>query len=166
MKISIEHYIVTNNPASVNAMFVKRGIAPAKNLADGIQKLRYILAKEGQAALDEVGGIDTPYQKLIISTHHVPQPESKSNACGCSGADGEKTSNCSGTDCKCGKSNFVNNDNLVFNADGTGTTAPVTTPAPASPITPQKVEDTINKHAPLLVVGLLIILTTAVLIKK
>lgn len=168
MKISIEHYIVTNNRPAVEAMFKKRGIPPSKNLPDALQKLRAIMAKEGHNALDEIAGISTPYQQLILSTHEGVKPEAKSSACGCSGADGEKSSSCDGA-CKCGgkcggkKSSFDNNDNLVFNADG-GSQAP-STPAPTTPVT-QKVEESITKHAPFLVVGLLLVLTTAVILKK
>lgn len=150
MKISIEHYIATNNPNAVNQMFAKRGIPASKNLQDSIQKIRFIMSKEGDSAAKELANIDTPYHSLIESSHDV-----KSNACGCSGADGsnEESSNCSGKpDCGCDKKS---------NADDAN--APLIKLAAPQPTTEK---GTIEKYIPLISVGLLLVVVTAVLVKK
>jgi hypothetical protein len=148
MKISIEHYIATNNPSELNSLLNKRGIPSAKNVPDAINKLRYVMSKEGNNALKEIAEINTPYKDLIISA--IDKKEEKSNACGCSSFNGENNSNCDGANCKC-KSNFDDNKEVKKDENKKDIKAN---------------EDKIEKFVPYLAVGLLLIVTTAVLIKK
>ena len=155
MRIAIEHYIATNNPAAVDNMFAKRGIPSAKNLPDAINKIRMILKKEGDSAAKELASINTPYQQMIAASQDV-----QLNACGCSGADGsEKKSNCCGVD---GNGNSEKEQK-------TEPTEP-TTQTPSVPIETAKekiiVEDKMTKAMPYVAVGLLLVVTTAILIKK
>jgi hypothetical protein len=145
-KISIEHYIATNNPLELNYLLNKRGIPSAKNVPDAIKKLRYVMTKEGNNVLKEIAEINTPYRDLILSA--IDKKEEKSNACGCSSFNGETFSNCEGGNCKC-KSNFDDDgksDDSKKNIKSN--------------------EDKIEKFIPYVAVGLLLIVTTAVLIKN
>lgn len=158
MKISIEHYIATNNPSEVNAMLTRRGIPSPKNLPDAIQKLRFVMAKEGNSIMKEIASINTPYQELIMSTQD--KGEDKSNACGCSGFNGEQTSNCAGNpncSCSCGEKKS--------NQDGQAEQAAA---APAQPVVvvPEQKDDKFQKAVPFVAIGLLLVITTAVLVKK
>ena len=155
MKISIEHYIATNNPKEVAAILTKRGIPAPKNIADAIKKLKFVMSKEGNAVTKELANIETPYQALILSTQD-DNSEDKSNACGCSGFDGEKKSNCSG-DCSCNKKSNATGDEEPTKA--------VVAPAPA-PTPTETTKDALNKHAPIIALGLLLVISTAVLMKK
>lgn len=150
MKISIEHYIATNNPSEVAAILTKRGIPAPKNLPDAIKKLQFIMSREGNNVTKELASINTPYQSLILSSQDDVS-EDKSNACGCSGFDGEKKSNCSG-DCSCNKK-----------SNATGDEEPKATVSPAPTET---TKDNLVKYAPIAAVGLLLIIGTAILVKK
>jgi len=158
MKISIEHYIATNNPSEVNAMLTRRGIPAPKNLPDAIKKLRFVMAKEGNNLIKEIASIPTPYQELILSTQD--KGETNSNACGCSGFNGEKTSNCSGNpkcSCSCGEKKS--------NQDGQAEQA-TAQPKQVVVVPEQQQEDKFQKVVPFVAIGLLLVITTAVLVKK
>ena len=157
MKISIEHYIATNNPNEVAEILIKRGMPSPRSLPDAIQKLKFIMSKEGGAIVKELADIDTPYQNLIMSSLGDSKSETKSNACGCSGFDGEIKSNCSGDgSCSCAaKKSSVDGD-----------TKSTDQPAASSNTTPEAPKDVLTKYAPHIAIGLLLIVTTAVLIKK
>ena len=165
MKISIEHYIATNNPLAVELLLKKRGIAASKNLPDAIQKLRFVMAKEGDNVIKELSNIDTPYQNLILSTQ-----EKTSSACGCSGADGdsEESSSCAGNPaCKCnGDSNFRGGASVQGKVSS-GVDGQPQTQQPIIPVvTEPKKEDVMSKAMPLIAIGLLLVVTTAVLMRK
>jgi hypothetical protein len=154
MKIGLEHYIVTNNPSGVEAMLRKRNIPASKSLPDAVQKIRFILSKEGASAAKELADIDTDYKHLILSSE-----DKTSNACGCSGADGddEESSNCAGNpNCSCGKTS---------SADAVKVAEKVTAPVVAPPVTSDSKYD-LHKHAPVIALGLLLIAVTAILVKK
>jgi hypothetical protein len=161
MKISIEHYIATNNPIEVSAILTKRGIPAPKNIADAIQKLRFVMSKEGNKVSEELAGIKTPYQELIVSSQE-DKSEDKSNACGCSGFDSEQSSGCNGDkSCSCNKSSNVEGESAEKQV------APVAAaPVAAAPATTETTKDMMTKAAPLVVIGLLLVVTTAVLMKK
>lgn len=107
MKISLEHYIATNNKPAADALLAKYGVAKATSWADLIRKVRYVLQKYKEDAARDLASIDTPYKRLIetysITLPAVSQPttnqELRSGACGCSSADGQ--SSCDGN-CSCG----------------------------------------------------------------
>ncbi len=88
MKISIEQYVSLNNPKAAKQFLEKFGFEPARSLEDLIHKVESATLHYRQDALEELGSIDTPYRRLILST--VGEDESKSN---CSGG------------CSCSKSN-------------------------------------------------------------
>lgn len=144
MKVLIEHYVASNNIDGVNRMLNKYGVPTAKDTADAIQKLRYLLKSKGNEAMQELLSIATPYRDMVVAVQGTD--EGKSNACGCgSGFDGENKSNCGGnSDCKC---------NQKSNVEGT----PDATPAKM---------DLKKDILPLVAIGLLLVATTAVLIKK
>lgn len=118
MKLSIEHYIATNNPDASQKLLEKYKIPKAIDMTDLIAKVHYVVRKNKDFAITDLANIDTPYRQLILSTiKPVVVTETKevmSNACGCSGIDGEtsnacgcsgvdgESSNCSGCGGKCG----------------------------------------------------------------
>lgn len=160
MRITIEHYIATNNPAAVDGMLSKRGIPRAKNLPDAISKLRTILKREGDIAAKELASIQTPYQQMISSTQ-----ETTSNACGCK----EDKSNCCGFDSEIELPNEItkNGNSAKMASEPT----PVPTPTPAPTPTPTEASETarddkMTKAMPYVAVGLLLVVATAILIKK
>jgi hypothetical protein len=160
MKISIEHYIVTNNPTEVSAILTKRGIPAPKNIADAIQKLRFVMSKEGNKVSEELAGIKTPYQELIVSSQE-DKSEDKSNACGCSGFDSEQSSGCNGDkSCSCNKSSNVEGESAEKQV------VPAAAPVAAAPAATETTKDMMTKAAPLVVIGLLLVVTTAVFMKK
>lgn len=148
MKVTIEHYIATNNPNQAQAILAKYGLR-AKNMSDLIRKMNKVMKVKGEEAVKEFAAIDTPYKQMLLSTIkpvEVSAPittttttiekkssacgcsssadgDESSNACGCSGADGEETSGCDGCGGKCGGKN----KNVTSNVDGDKKTA---TPAP------------------------------------
>lgn len=149
MKVSIEHYIATNNPSEVAAILTKRGIPAPKNLPDAIQKLQFVMSKEGNSVAKELAVVETPYQQMIKALN---SKEESSNACGCSGFNGEKQSNCAGcTSCSC-------NSDKKSSADAQSPAQVV--------VAKDENKDSMTKHAPLVAIGLLLIVTTAILIKK
>ena len=89
MKISIEQYVALNNPKAAKQFLEKFGFEPARSLEDLIHKVESATLHYRQDALEELGSIDTPYRRLILSTIEE---------------DSESKSNCSGG-CSCSKSN-------------------------------------------------------------
>jgi cobalamin biosynthesis Mg chelatase CobN len=122
MKVTIEHYISTNNPAQAQAILAKYGVR-AKNMPDLIRKMHKVMQVKGEEAVKDFAAIDTPYKQMLLSTITKPTEkksgccgsssadgEESSNACGCSGADGEQTSGCDGNGvCTCGKKQNMSN---------------------------------------------------------
>lgn len=95
--ISIEQYIAENSPRSAQGILAKYNIPAGQSIPDLTRKLRFALSKFGTQAAGDLAMIDTPYKQLIVSGS-----EKRSNACGCSGADGSEHSNCSDKpDCGC-----------------------------------------------------------------
>ncbi len=151
MKVTIEHYIATNNPNQAQAILAKYGLR-AKNMSDLIRKMNKVMKVKGEDAVKEFAAIDTPYKQMLLSTIkpvEVAAPvttttatiekkssacgcsssadgDESSNACGCSGADGEETSGCDGCGGKCGGKN----KNVTSNVEGDKKPA-TPTPAPA-----------------------------------
>ncbi len=177
MKLSIEEYLVTNNSKAIGAILSKYNIPSPKSPSDMVRKLRFVMKNHKETITDDLRNVNTDYKALILSG--IKPVESKSNACGCSGADGstsnasgavgEVSSNCDGASCKCGseKSNIrgksdwkdYKNDTRS-NADGDQT--PATT-------TPSKVDKTIsdfNKFVPALIGGSLFVIAIAMIVKK
>lgn len=158
MKIGLEHYIATNNPNGVEVMLKKRNIPASKGLHDAVQKIRFILSKEGASAAKELADIDTDYKHLILSNE-----DKTSNACGCSGADGddEESSNCAGNpNCSCGKKSSAD---ATKETEKVSSTSVVTTPNSGS-VNDDK--NSLHKHAPVIMIGLLLVVATAILVKK
>lgn len=153
MKLSIEHYIATNNPKQVNELLAKYKIPKSKDWSDMIRKLQYVMKKHKDTIVDDLKLIDTPYKSLILSG----VVEKKSGACGCSSADGEESyQNCAGNpNCNCElKSNVQGtktfhdqksfHDQKTSGADGESSTS--TNTNGVSKI--EKSVNTINKYAP------------------
>ncbi len=170
MKLTIEHYVSTNNPNEAQKFLEKYKIPRGYNMSDLIDKVHYVTRKHKDFAFNELAQIDTPYRQLILSTVKPEIIEVKkevvasnacgcsgadgtSNACGCSGADGEM-SNCSGCGGTCGKAK-------TSGADGkTEQTKPTT------PETKTEVKETskiveagggMKEYMPLAIVGLFVI---------
>lgn len=115
-------YIFENRQPELKRLIVKYGLNPAKNKVDLWKKINYLVAKFKDEMLRDLAEIH-PDKDLILwnesQKEDVKLPEStpiaiveaKSNACGCSGANGEKEfSNCYGNpSCSCGcKNNYAN----------------------------------------------------------
>lgn len=119
MKVTIEHYIATNNPNEAQAVLSKYGVR-VKNMPDMIRKMHMVMKQYGEKAVRDFAAINTPYKSLLLSTLPAAVPssavetkssacgcsssadgEESSNACGCSGADGEEMSGCDGKKCNC-----------------------------------------------------------------
>ena len=191
MKVTIEHYIATNNPNAAQAVLAKYGVPAASSMTDLIKKIHYIVAKHKEIAILDLSTIETPYKKLITATQKtiapiveeakkvvnenamsqplntpapsVPTPsaEMKSNACGCSGFDGEEKSGCYGCGGTCGKSDSSN---------ATGSTK-TTTPAETKsvPTTETKIETPVAPkmdYMPLVVLGVVGLIAVVVIAKK
>lgn len=154
MKISIEHYIATNNPRAVEELLKRKGIPAPKNLPDAIGKLNLLMKREGNEITKELSEIKTPYQLLVLSSK---EDEKTSSACGCSGfgGNGEQLYNCSG----CPKSNADAEKSETQQTNPANTTT-------TSTVSKEEKEDGVTKYAPLVAIGLLLVVTTAVLIKK
>ncbi|MCF7866918.1 hypothetical protein K9M18_05805 [Candidatus Woesearchaeota archaeon] len=114
-KISIQEYIAYNNRPMAQKMLVKYGLKPAKSPVEMERKLIALTRDYKEDALREFANIH-PDKELILK--YANREEKKSNACGCSGFDGDDSS-------FCGCSGF----------DGV-TPSPTTTPAPALATTP------------------------------
>ena len=186
MKVTIEHYIATNNPNAAQALLEKYRVPAAKSMADLIKKLHYIVAKHRDVAVLDLATIETPYKKLMVATQKtvapiiqeaakvvnetpviVPTPaptpasEVKSNACGCSGFDGEEKSNCSGCGGKCGMSNATGNKPAA-----TETKPAATATETKTENTPAKSDDKMEKYMPLVVLGVVGLIAVVVIAKK
>lgn len=151
MRITIEHYLATNNPREVEELLKRKGVPPPKNLPDAIGKLNLLMKREGNEIVKELALVNTPYRDLILSTSK--EDEKTSSACGCSGFGGnggEQMYNCSGCPSK-------------SNADAEQQPSqPKSQPQPPA----QETEDKVAKYAPIVAIGLLLVVTTAVLVKK
>lgn len=171
MRISIEHYIATNNEDGAQDVLSKYGVTKAKDLKDLIKKMRIIMTNHKEPAVKDFANLDTDYRRMILASIEQPEPvvvpESKSNACGCSGFDGEQKSNCSG----CEAMSNCSGDESKSNCSGcggtcggknkeektssaTGDVAPVTTPAATSPVTtPIITPEHKESYMPLMIFG-------------
>lgn len=104
MNITIEEYVAINNPKQADALIRKYGIPPSRSYRDLVAKLRALTKRKKEEAFIELAKIETPYRSLLLSNSE----EDNSNACGCSGADGETKSNCAGCGGNCGGMSAVN----------------------------------------------------------
>lgn len=86
MKGSIETYIAMNNPKATARVLEELGAPRITSNEDLLNKVHFATKQFGLKAFEKLAEIDTPYRKLILSQFG----ESKSNACGCSSADGSK----------------------------------------------------------------------------
>jgi hypothetical protein len=151
-RISIENYIATNNPRELNSILSKMGIPKAKSVVDASNKIRYLMSKGEEDVIKEISKIDTPYRRLILSSIEQKQ-EQVSNACGCSSFSSEETSNCDGKKCKC---NYSFDDSEKNKKEDSKKENDLE----------NKKERTFESFVPYVGVGLLLILTTAVLVKS
>jgi hypothetical protein len=97
-KISIQEYIAYNNRPMAQKMLVKYGLKTAKNPMDMERKLVSLTRDYKEEFLKELANIH-PDKELILK--YADKKDEKSNFCGCSGFDGEKTCSfcgCSGFD--------------------------------------------------------------------
>ena len=117
-KISIQEYIAYNNRPMAQKMLVKYGIKPAKSPLEMERKLIALTRDYKEDALREFANIH-PDKELILK--YANREEKKSNACGCSGFDGEDSS-------FCGCSGF---DGVKPTPAPVNATALATTPTPA-----------------------------------
>lgn len=114
MKVSIEHYLASNNPMSVNQLLQKNGLKNQVDVLGMIKGLQFLINKKGNAIVSDLADIDTPYKSLILAKY-LPSGEIKSNACGCSGFNGEEKSNCAGCVGKCGGMSNATGDAVASN---------------------------------------------------
>lgn len=183
MKVTIEHYIATNNPNEAQTILAKYGVR-ASNMSDLIRKMHRVMKTHGESAVKDFASIDTPYRSLLLSTIKPIAPivtETKSSACGCSGVDGEESSNacgCSGADgseetsgcdgCggKCGgkKSNVEGDKKVEVPASKEPETK---TEAPKeAPKSETKSESKMESMMPLVIVGAVALVAFAVIAKS
>jgi hypothetical protein len=139
MKVTIEHYVATNNPIQAQAVLDKYGVPKAKSMSDLVKKVHYVVLKHKDFAITDLSKIDTPYRRLILANIPMPKPtpaepteskisplatetilavEKTSGACGCSGIDGEQQSNCSGCGGTCGGKKSSANGEQQSNCSG------------------------------------------------
>jgi hypothetical protein len=131
-------YIFENKQPELKRLVVKYGLTPARSKNDLWKKTNYLIAKFKDEMLLDVAKIHPDrdlivwsIQKMQESQRQMPQQvssvnsivennnEQVSNACGCSGADGNEYSNANGTDeysncygnrdcnCQCQSSNIT-----------------------------------------------------------
>jgi hypothetical protein len=121
-------YIFENKQPEVARLVVKYGLPPAKSKGDLWRKLNYVIVKFKEEVMSDLAELH-PDKELIIWNYENSKKsnnsldkaieekiesvsELKSNACGCSGADGS-FSNCNGNmECTCNcekKSNVEGN---------------------------------------------------------
>jgi hypothetical protein len=137
MKINSIRYIYENKQPELRRLIVKYGLPPAKNIKDLWTKTNYLVAKFKDEFLKDLAEIH-PDRELIIWSESLKNTNTNatetsnivsktenvksevfSGACGCSGFDGEDSSNCNGNSncgCNCGSKNqnFSNaNGNLT-----------------------------------------------------
>ena len=183
MKITIEHYIATNNPSQAQAVLDKYGVPKATSMTDLLKKVHYVILKHKDFAMNDLAKIDTDYKRLILANIPAPKPvevstpspsetetvlavEKLSNACGCSGMDGEH-SNCSGCGGTCGgkktssanteqKSNCSGCDHLKSMSGIDGVTKTKET-APIKETKTETPKETENKYMPLAILGVIVI---------
>jgi hypothetical protein len=100
------NYVFENRQPELRQMVVDYGLKPAKNRLDLYKKVNAIVAKYKNQALKDIAKIHPDREFILWSVENeesAPKKEvveTKSSACGCSGADGEY-SNCGGG-CACG----------------------------------------------------------------
>ena len=151
--ISIEEYIVANNPEKAQLLAIKYNLGKAKTRIELAHKLNHILKKYRQDAIADFTAIETPYKGMLGG-------EIKSGACGCSAADGsgsgEQKSGCGG-DCGCkGKKEETT-------TTGTETKSAVQTTTDSNET--DKTLSKFNKYAPVVGVGMLALIFVAVIAK-
>ena len=112
-KISLPKYVAFNNPQKAQLLLRKYRVPKAKNYRDLKKKLRYIIVRYKDSALQDIVKIHpdkelfdyanasgTENETSIDSNFSNASGEKKSNACGCSSANsnasGEKKSCCGG----------------------------------------------------------------------
>ena len=147
--MTIEEYLVLNNPREVAALLESHGSRPVnkKNIREIIQRFT---DKKGDFAYYELAKIDTPYKRLILSTIE----ENKSGCSGCGGTCGEKKSNCCGVD----------GEKAILT---TTKEAEQYAPAPAPAPTPEvKLTEKSNSHLLTAGVVLLGVLTMVIIMRK
>lgn len=140
-KISIQEYIAYNNRPMAQKMLVKYGLKSAKNPMEMERKLISLTRDYKEEFLKELANIH-PDKDLILK--YADKVEEKSNFCGCSGFDGEKT--CS----FCGCSSFD------------GTTNNQKTPAESKPVESKNSLFKNENLGVILVAGLLAITIVAI----
>ena len=106
--ITLEEYVAENNTKAAKKLIRASGFDPARSLNDAVKKLSALVEDDGKDALRKLAMIH-PDKDLIIWAHKEElekeitakaneiAEENKSNACGCSGADG---SSCAERDLK------------------------------------------------------------------
>jgi hypothetical protein len=189
MKLTIEHYVATNNPIQAQAVLDKYGVPKANSMNDLLKKVHYVVLKHKDFAMNDLSKIDTPYRRLILanipvpankptettspsSTETVLAVEKLSNACGCSGIDGEPKSNCAGCGGTCGgkksstdgepKSNCSGCEHLKSASSGvdgstTKTSSPKEAAVPKETKAAAPKEEADNKYMPLAILGVIVI---------
>jgi hypothetical protein len=146
-KISIQEYIAYNNRPMAQKMLVKYGLKPAKSPVEMERKLIALTRDYKEDALREFANMH-PDKELILK--YANREEKKSNACGCSGFDGEYSS-------FCGCSGF----------DGVKPTpAPTNTPALATTPTPTNGMFLKNENLGVILIAGLLAVTIVALSKK
>lgn len=155
MTITIEEYVALNNPKEADALIRKYGIPASKSYRDLVAKLKALTKRKREEAFIEISKINTPYKELILSIS-----EESSNACGCSGFDGEKKSNCAGCGGNCGMSNADGDSKEIKSEEKI-----VSTP-PFLPTEESKKGDDFSKKALIVAGGLVGLTLLAILVKK
>lgn len=122
-KISIQEYIAYNNRPMAQKMLLKYGLKPAKSPVEMERKLIALTRDYKEDALREFANIH-PDKELILK--YADREEKKSNACGCSGFDGDDSSFCG-----CSGFDGVKPNPVPTNAPALETT-PTPTPAPTN----------------------------------
>ncbi len=68
MKLTIEHYIASNNPGAAQQVIQKYGVPQAHDMHDLLRKVHAVVLKNKGAAMMDLASIDTPYRQLILSS--------------------------------------------------------------------------------------------------
>lgn len=87
-KIPLQYYVAYNNPGKCQELLTKFGKPRARDMNDLCRKMTALVVQHRDQALSEIAAIH-PDKGLILATNEVEHElEKKSNACGCSSADG------------------------------------------------------------------------------
>ncbi len=150
-KIPLSYYVAYNNPRKCQELLARFGKRPARNMDDLCRKMDALMVQHREEALNEIAAIH-PDKGLILATNQVEEELSdhKSNACGCSGADGSGCgSNKKSNSCGCsGKS-----ANRSSNADGDS-------PAPMPPS-----QNSMKQYLPPIIAGTFLLVAVVVILK-